>query len=76
MSGAEAFLTRVVGALDGAGVPYMLAGSFASSHHGVPRATQDIDIVVDPTFASFDRFLSALSLDVARLRQCRGEMRP
>lgn len=63
MSGAETLLARVVGALDGAGVPYMLAGSFASSHHGAPRATQDIDIVVDPTFASFDRFLSALGGD-------------
>ncbi len=63
MSGAEAFLARVVGALDGAGVPYMLAGSFASSHHGAPRATQDIDIVADPTFASLDGFLSALAGD-------------
>jgi hypothetical protein len=63
VSGAETFLARVVGALDVAGVPCMLAGSFASSHHGAPRATQDIDIVVDPTFASFDRFLAALGGD-------------
>jgi hypothetical protein len=27
----------------------MLTGSFASSHHGVVRATQDIDIVISPT---------------------------
>lgn len=27
----------------------MLVGSFASSAHGSPRATQDIDIVIDPT---------------------------
>ncbi|MDP9000149.1 MAG: nucleotidyltransferase family protein [Myxococcota bacterium] len=63
MSGAERFLARVVGALNGAAVPYMLAGSFASSHHGVPRATQDIDIVVDPTFDSLDRFLAAMKGD-------------
>jgi hypothetical protein len=63
VSGAERFLARVVGALNGAGVPYMLAGSFASSHHGVPRATQDIDIVADPTFDTLDRFLAALSGD-------------
>lgn len=62
-SGAEAFLARVVRALDSAAVPYMLAGSFASSHHGVPRATQDIDIVVDPSFDSLDRFLAALKGD-------------
>jgi hypothetical protein len=63
VSGAERFLARVVGALDGAGVPYMLAGSFASSHHGSPRTTQDIDIVVDPTFASLDLFLKGLAGD-------------
>lgn len=27
----------------------MLTGSFASAHHGTPRATQDIDIVIAPT---------------------------
>jgi hypothetical protein len=63
VSGAETLLARVAGALDHAGVPYMLAGSFASSHHGAPRATQDIDIVVDPTFDSLDRFLVALASD-------------
>lgn len=62
-SGAAKFLARVVGALDEAAVPYMLAGSFASSHHGAPRATQDIDIVVDPTSESLDRFLAALKGD-------------
>lgn len=39
----------------------MLAGSFASSHHGAPRATQDIDIVTDPGFRSLDTFLGLLS---------------
>ncbi len=29
----------------------MLTGSFASSFHGVPRATQDIDFVIAPTAA-------------------------
>jgi hypothetical protein len=63
VSDAAVFLARVAGALDRAAVPYMLAGSFASSHHGAPRATQDIDVVVDPTFASLDRFLDALRGD-------------
>lgn len=63
MSGAEGFLARVARALDTAGVPYMLAGSFASSHHGAPRATQDIDIVIDPSFDSLDGFLAALKGD-------------
>ena len=30
-------------------MPYMVTGSFASSAHGEPRGTRDIDIVIDPT---------------------------
>lgn len=40
---------RIVAALDLAGIPFMLTGSFASSVHGSPRATRDIDLVIDPT---------------------------
>jgi hypothetical protein len=40
---------RIVEVLDRASIPYMLTGSFASSYHGAPRATQDIDIVIAPT---------------------------
>ncbi len=45
----EDIFRRILEALRGAGVPYMLTGSFAASYHGVPRATQDIDIVIAPT---------------------------
>ena len=48
MTATEVF-RRVVHALDSAGIPYMLTGSFASAHHAVPRATQDIDLVIAPT---------------------------
>ncbi len=66
-------LGRVVGALDKAGIPYMLTGSFASSFHGVPRASQDIDIVVDPTEEQLTALVSSfpapdyyVDLEVAR----------
>jgi len=36
-------------ALDSTGIPYMVTGSFASSAHGEPRASKDIDIVIAPT---------------------------
>ena len=36
-------------ALEEADVAYMVTGSFASSVHGVPRATQDIDVIIEPT---------------------------
>jgi hypothetical protein len=43
------FLHRVTAALDSTGVPYMLTGSLASSMYGIPRATNDIDVVIAPT---------------------------
>lgn len=44
----EDFLRQVCATLEEAGVQYMLTGSLASSIHGVPRSTQDVDIVVAP----------------------------
>jgi hypothetical protein len=48
MSSTDVF-RRIIAALDAAGIPYMLTGSFASSLHGLTRATQDIDLVIAPT---------------------------
>ena len=42
----EQLLPRLLRALDGAGVTYMLTGSVASSAHGEPRSTRDLDIVI------------------------------
>lgn len=50
-------LRRVVTALDTAGVPYMLTGSFASAAFGAPRATQDIDLVVAPKLGTLIKLL-------------------
>jgi len=38
---------RVIDVLDDLGIGYHLGGSYASSLHGFPRQTQDIDMVVD-----------------------------
>lgn len=38
----------------------MLTGSFASSYHGIPRATQDIDLVIAPTAAQLRGFVGLL----------------
>lgn len=43
----QELLSRVVRALDAAGIQYMLTGSIASSFYGEPRATHDIDLVVN-----------------------------
>jgi hypothetical protein len=53
-------LADVVAGLDGAKVPYMITGSLASSYHGEPRATFDVDIVIDPTPAGLVRLLDGL----------------
>ncbi|MES1164372.1 MAG: hypothetical protein ABUR63_01335 [Verrucomicrobiota bacterium] len=60
---AEDIFRRVVGALDSAGIPYMLTGSFASSFHGAPRATQDIDIVIASTAAQIRALVKSLPPD-------------
>jgi len=39
-------ISTVLGALERAGIPYMVVGSFAASLYGVTRTTHDIDIVV------------------------------
>lgn len=40
-------LALVATILDEVGAPYMLTGSLAGTFHGSPRATRDIDLVVD-----------------------------
>lgn len=38
---------KVGATLDNLGIPWIVGGSLASSIHGVPRATQDIDLVAE-----------------------------
>jgi hypothetical protein len=51
------FLRRVSAALETAEIPYMLTGSLASSMYGVPRSTNDIDIIVAPSPAQLRKFV-------------------
>ena len=57
----QSLLRRVTAALDAAGVEYMLSGSLASSLQGEPRATHDIDLVVDVQLEDVSRIVAALS---------------
>src|SRR6266567_1457520 len=59
MSSAEVF-RRITEALDQSGIAYMLTGSFASAHYGVPRSTQDIDLVIEATAAQLRTFVQNL----------------
>ncbi len=49
-------LAKVVEALNAAGINHMVTGSFASTFHGEPRMTRDIDIVIDPDKTSIVLF--------------------
>jgi len=60
---AGALLRRIGERLDAAGIPFMVAGSFASTYYGVPRTTHDIDLVIDPSRAALDAFLETLGTD-------------
>lgn len=53
-------LAETIGHLEAIGIPYMITGSVASSFHGEPRATRDLDIVIDPTLSGLDRLVDAL----------------
>jgi hypothetical protein len=66
--------------LDAAGMPHMLAGSFASAFHGTPRATQDIDFVIDATRVALDVFVAQASdagyyVDADRAREALRQRR-
>jgi hypothetical protein len=59
----EDALQLVLTKLDESGLRYMITGSFASNIHGVPRATQDADIVIEPDRRASNRFLESLGED-------------
>ena len=46
MMADDATLT-VIDALNESGIPYMMVGSFSSNFYGIPRSTQDADIVIE-----------------------------
>lgn len=53
-------LADVAGRMNRAGIPYMVTGSLASSYHGEPRATRDLDIVIDPSPEALGRLVDDL----------------
>ena len=53
-------LSATIAQLDRAKVPYMITGSVASSYHGEPRATRDLDLVIDPDSIGLARLVDGL----------------
>lgn len=56
-------LRVVVGLLDDAGIAHMVTGSFASTFHGEPRMTRDIDLVIDPSETTIGLFVDSVDRD-------------
>lgn len=56
-------LRTIPAALNSAGVPHMVVGSFASTAHGEPRTTRDLDLVIDPSPLQLDQVLAGLDPD-------------
>ncbi len=48
---------------DRLGIPYLVGGSLASSLYGIPRATQDVDIMADVRFRHVDPLTKELEKD-------------
>ena len=44
-------------------MPYMVSGSIGSGLHGEPRASRDVDVVIDPNEESLAALLRAFSAD-------------
>jgi len=63
MNDLLAVALEVTDALDGCGIRYTIGGSLASSFSGEPRASIDVDIVVDLTEDAVDAFVAALGGD-------------
>lgn len=65
MNAPERFgaLSRVTQALESLGVRYAVGGSIASAFYGVPRLTNDVDIVAELDKADVDDFAAALETE-------------
>ena len=63
MTSQRDFLEKVIKSLNASKIPYMLSGSMCSSFHGQPRATNDADIVINPTTEQLLDFINSFGSD-------------
>src|SRR4051794_15072348 len=54
---------QVIAGLQSVHAPYIVGGSFASAYHGVPRSTNDADILVDLQPVHATPFIASLRPD-------------
>jgi hypothetical protein len=63
MTSRKEFFEKIIGAMGKTGIAYMLSGSVGSGFYGQPRATNDIDIVIDPSQKQLSDFIHLLGND-------------
>lgn len=73
MNGTEA-LIALARAFEGAGLPYMIVGSYSSNFYGVPRSTKDADIVVNLAQTDWKNLSSILPTGLELEQQSGFEM--
>ena len=56
-------LARLLSVMDRMEIPYLIGGSVASSAHGIPRTTMDVDFVADLQPEQVEEFVSLLQAD-------------
>ena len=56
-------IAKLAHAFDDQGIRYLVGGSLASSVYGVPRATQDVDLVAEVGLAHIEALTNALAKD-------------
>jgi hypothetical protein len=54
---------RIVREFEDLNIQYYVGGSLASSLHGIPRATQDVDIIADISFQHIPKLVNALEAE-------------
>jgi hypothetical protein len=59
----KTFLSRVLSILQKTEIPYLITGSVGSTIFGDPRATRDIDFIIDPTEAQLRHFVQELTFE-------------
>jgi len=56
-------LRKIITLLEASRIPHMVVGSFASTAHGEPRTTRDLDLVIDPGPDQLNELLAALDAE-------------
>ncbi len=54
---------RIARVFESLEIPYAIGGSVASSLHGFPRSTMDIDLVAELSLKDLDAFVAAIERD-------------